>query len=266
MKEEKTSTAAHVVAPVEGFSLISNDTLFALYRNLLKCRREGAKGKRRKDANTWPFDAAAVALASKLFADDTVIADSHNPVFQLLRGEASKVDHRQTVLNGASGAEFSIQPQIAVGVALAHKTKKTGRIAVVFGSDDAAEAWGDTLEIARTHRLPMVFAWDSGDQETNHGLSRRRRNTHEFEPGSELAQITADGNDVVAMYRVAHEAVERARRDRGPTLIECMPFRFGGSKHRDPIANMESYLRGKGLLRRGLKQELMDELARKSQE
>jgi Dehydrogenase E1 component len=66
------------------------------------------------------------------------------------------------------------------------------------------------------------------------------------------------------MYRVAHEAVDRARRDRGPTLIECIAFRLAGRRHQDSVATMEDYLRGKGLLRRGLKQEILEAIARES--
>jgi pyruvate dehydrogenase E1 component alpha subunit len=263
MNEKKTSTDQRVDAPVEEFSLISNETLFALYRNLLKCRMNSPRGNSRPVAHTWPFDAAAVAMASKLLPEDTVVSDSAHPALLTCKAPR-RPGGTQARLTGVSEAGFSINLQTAIGAALAHRTKKTGRISVVFAGNDHGDAWTDALEITRIHRLPIIFVWDSKNHETNHGHSRRTRHAIDAEPGTELAHITADGNDVVAMYRVAHEAVERARRDRGPTLIECIPFRFGGSKHRDPLANMESYLRGKGLLRRGLKQELMEETARKS--
>jgi pyruvate dehydrogenase E1 component alpha subunit len=262
MKKKKTSTDQRVEAPVEEFSIIPHETLLALYRNLLRLRMNGANGKRRPTGNAWPFDAATIAVAAKLLAEDTVIADAHNSVFDLLHGGTPKDGRSPAKPDGAAGIEFSMQLQMAVGAALAHKTKKTGKISVTFASNDRGDAWADALEVARIHRLPMVFVWNSNHRETNREPARRKRPAIDLEPGTELAQITADGNDIVAMYRVAHEAVERARRDRGPTLIECIPFRFGGSKHRDPIANMESYLRGKGLLRRGLKQELLEEIAR----
>jgi TPP-dependent pyruvate/acetoin dehydrogenase alpha subunit len=67
-----------------------------------------------------------------------------------------------------------------------------------------------------------------------------------------------DGHDAVAVYRVAHEAIDRARRNRGATLIECASFRVKGlrGKHADAVANIERYLRGKGMLKRGMKSEI----------
>jgi TPP-dependent pyruvate/acetoin dehydrogenase alpha subunit len=84
--------------------------------------------------------------------------------------------------------------------------------------------------------------------------------------------ISVDGNDAVAIYRVASESISRARQGRGPTLIDCQSFRiFGSSRvplpkanpssgngrsvvipagmNDDPITNMEQYLSRKGLFR-----------------
>jgi pyruvate dehydrogenase E1 component alpha subunit len=61
-----------------------------------------------------------------------------------------------------------------------------------------------------------------------------------------------DGNDVVAVYRVATEAIVHARKGNGPTLIEC---RFDRSEAHDPILKMEAYLLRKGLFSEELKIE-----------
>ena len=92
----------------------------------------------------------------------------------------------------------------------------------------------------------------------------RKANGAELEPGTELARIIVDGHDVVGSYRVAHEAVERARKGRGATLIECTVFRIPGQRRQDAIASMEQYLRGKGLLERGMKQRMIEEIAREA--
>jgi pyruvate dehydrogenase E1 component alpha subunit len=87
--------------------------------------------------------------------------------------------------------------------------------------------------------------------------------------------ITVDGNDVVAVYRVAQEAIARARRGQGPTLIEAKTYRWYGHseidpakyrdpaeverwKAKDPIAGMEKYLIAKGLFSAAWKQEIVD--------
>jgi TPP-dependent pyruvate/acetoin dehydrogenase alpha subunit len=56
-----------------------------------------------------------------------------------------------------------------------------------------------------------------------------------------------DGNDVVAVYRVASEAIAHARKGHGPTLIDCRL-----SIPADPLQNMRNYLIGKGLDARAL--------------
>jgi len=71
----------------------------------------------------------------------------------------------------------------------------------------------------------------------------------DLEPGTELPRIAVDGHDAVASYRVAHEAIERARRDRGPTLMECTAFRVNGRSQQNSVAMMKAYLRAKGLLK-----------------
>ncbi len=87
--------------------------------------------------------------------------------------------------------------------------------------------------------------------------------------------ITVDGNDVVAMYRVAYEAIQRARNGGGPTLIEAKTYRWHGHssidaakyrapaevetwKERDPIAAMERYLTRRNLFTPEWKQTIME--------
>ena len=54
--------------------------------------------------------------------------------------------------------------------------------------------------------------------------------------------LTVDGSDAVAVYRVASEAIDHARKGDGPTLIECLRPRSA-----NPLLNMEKYLIRKGL-------------------
>jgi hypothetical protein len=244
------------------FSLISNDTLLKLYGGLLK--RQGSPkasiGKRRAQPHGWAFDAAAVAIANDLLSDDTVIAGEAAAVLGIFRGGISK-DRR---VSAAPGPEFSLELDRALGAALAHKTTKSGKVSVVFGGGQRGQVWTDALEIARAHRLPIVFVSELIESEVRGNSRSRKHDRASLEPGTELPHIVVDGNDVVASYRVAHEAIDRARRDRGPTLIECTAFRIGGRNQRNPIANMENYLRGKGLLTRGLKLQMLERAGRDS--
>jgi pyruvate dehydrogenase E1 component alpha subunit len=234
---DKTKNGAGYVE--QEFSLISNETLLELYRGLLKGRMPG------RDRG-WEFDAAAVAVAKDLCADDTVIADGAADVLRMMpvNGRGSSRDLRV----------FARELERAVGSALVQKTRKNGKVTVVFGGAKHGQAWSDVLETARTHRLPLIFVSELQEQETQARRGARKSNGGELEPGTEMARIIVDGHDVVGSYRVAHEAIERARKDRGPTLIECAAFRIAGQRRRDAIAAVEKYLRGKGLLERGTRQ------------
>ncbi|MGA3136616.1 MAG: thiamine pyrophosphate-dependent enzyme [Terracidiphilus sp.] len=91
--------------------------------------------------------------------------------------------------------------------------------------------------------------------------------------------ITVDGNDIVAVYRVASEAIAHARKGNGPTLIECQTGRsdghseIGSGKFRDPaeverwkagdpILKMEKYLIRKGLFSEEFKKQIAGEFSK----
>src|SRR3989442_1088418 len=94
-----------------------------------------------------------------------------------------------------------------------------------------------------------------------------------------LPGIQVDGNDVLAVYAVAREAVDRARAGEGPTLIECVTYRLGvhttaddPTKYRaeeevraweqkDPLTRFRAYLEKKDLLEDGLEQRVDEEIA-----
>jgi len=226
---------------------------------VLRKGANGANGARREHATGWAFDAAAVAVAKDLTAEDLLIAEGGAAALHALRGALANNGRR----SHAGEPAFAPALERAVGAALAHKTKKSGRVAVVFGGGDGG-VWDETLEIARAHGLPMIFVSDARETEQRGKRKGRAHEPAELEPGTELPHIVVDGNDVVAAYRVAHEAIDRARRGRGPTLIECIAFRVAERRQQDCVASMEHYLRGKGLMRRGLKQELLETMARQS--
>jgi pyruvate dehydrogenase E1 component alpha subunit len=231
------------------FSLISNETLLELYRGLLKARMPGRDGG-------WEFDAAAVAVAKDLCAGDAVIADGAAKALRMM-----PVNGRRP---SGDAQAFARELERAVGSALVQKTRKNGKVTVVFGGAKHGQAWSNALETARVHRLPMVFAAELQEELLPARRSAKKTNGTGLEPGTEMARITVDGHDVVGSYRVAHEAIERARKDRGPTLIECTAFRIAGQRRQDSIAAMEQYLRLKGLLERGTKRDMLKAVARES--
>ncbi len=256
MKKKSTSRPADesTLGEKKEFSLISNETLLGLYRNLLKCRwveeRSGAKGN---SAKGW--EAATVGVAMDLVAEDIICHDDTGLLASFLRVETPAT--LRSAANGDGSADGFRQ---LLGAALFEKTRKSGKIAVAFWRQGDSEGWNNALDAARNHSLPAIFVCQTQ-------LLQRRpapRNGKVLVEEDGLPRIVVDGADVVAVYRVAHEAIERARRDRGPTLIECSRFAVDGQQQRrfDSVANMESYLRSKGLLDRATKAQILEETAR----
>ena len=79
--------------------------------------------------------------------------------------------------------------------------------------------------------------------------------------GHWLPGITVDGNDVVAVYRAARTAVERARRGWGPTLIEVKTYRF--REHVGPNYDIDQGYRTQAELDRWMAKEPVGGLARR---
>jgi len=173
---------------------------------------------------------------------------------------------------------IAAQLNIATGVALANKMKKNGKIAVAFSGDGSTSLgfWHEALNFAGVQDLPIIFACQNNLWAESVSLKLQTK----VEDIALKAQaygfpgITVDGNDVVAVYRVASEAIARARRGGGPTLIECKTYRWYGHseidpakyrdpeeverwKAKDPILNMEKYLTGKGLYSEDLKLDVV---------
>jgi pyruvate dehydrogenase E1 component alpha subunit len=198
----------------EGFSLISNATLKALYAELKKSRRTAKGGA---------YDALPAGVLMDLTDGDMLAADG-------------------TGLDAA------------VGAALLAKSHKSRKVSVIFGEADAKE-FQDAVVTAKQYALPLVFvsrAHGVDEKEAARAIRRdaKKRKPVKVEPAvGYLPRMHVDANDVVAVYRVAHEAIDRARRGRGATWIEGIPFKPEGKRLKaDAVAGMELYLRGKGLL------------------
>jgi len=121
---------------------------------------------------------------------------------------------------------------IAVGAALGFKMKGEDRVAVPFFGDAASNTgnFHESLNMASIWKLPVVFALENN----HYGVSTNIRDNVNIEDLSLRAVsygmpgVRVDGNDVLAVYRAATEAVARARRGEGPTLLVTETYRVEG--------------------------------------
>jgi len=121
---------------------------------------------------------------------------------------------------------------VATGCALAFRIRGERRVAVGwFG--EGASARGDAHEsmtLAGTRRLPVVFVCDNNQwaYSTPTHLEYATEHVADRAEAYGFEGVVVDGTDVLAVYREAKRAIERAREGGGPTLLECLTLRMEG--------------------------------------
>jgi acetoin:2,6-dichlorophenolindophenol oxidoreductase subunit alpha len=188
--------------------------------------------------------------------------------------------------NGVVGAGIPI----AAGAALAAQMKGEDRVAVSFTGDGASDigSFHESLNLAALWDLPTICVVE------NNGYADfiAQRDHQRIEKISDRAAaygmpgVTVDGNDVIAVYLAMEEAVDRARAGGGPTLLECVTYRWRGHfegdpqpyrtqdeveewKQRDPLKIAEASLRERDalsdeereLMVAGIRQEIQEAVA-----
>jgi TPP-dependent pyruvate/acetoin dehydrogenase alpha subunit len=121
---------------------------------------------------------------------------------------------------------------VAVGCALAFRIREEKRVAVAW-SGEGAMARGDAHEgmnFAGVRKLPVVFICDNNQwaYSTPTHLGYATEHVADRAQAYGFEGIVVDGTDVLAVYREAKRAIEKARAGGGPTLIECVTLRMEG--------------------------------------
>lgn len=279
-------------------ALLDADKLQQLYVTMLRCRMIAEKAGLSVKEGKFPADiasgheAAAVGALSNLLAEDCVACGHSDFIARFIRGVPLKLiffqlyarqagteerwlvsaRRRASAVMIAPGFTPSAQLNLVTGVAWAHKMRKSPSVAVAFSGHDSVSLgfWRQAVRFSAVYQLPIVHVVenDAGDE----SLSARLRAP--AEPSYGLPTFIVDGNDVVAVYRVAQEAIWRARQGHGPALIECQTCRWSirsqtdsFTRHpaigerdslADPISRMEMYLEQKRLWSEKWKRRLME--------
>jgi TPP-dependent pyruvate/acetoin dehydrogenase alpha subunit len=153
---------------------------------------------------------------------------------------------------------------VATGCALAFRIREEPRVALGwFGEGSSAR--GDTHEsmtFAGTRELPIVFVCDNNQwaYSTPTHLEYATEHVADRAEAYGFEGVVVDGTDVLAVYREAKRAIEKARAGGGPTLLECLTLRMEGHAvhddafyvpkvmferwaERDPIERYRAWLR-----------------------
>jgi TPP-dependent pyruvate/acetoin dehydrogenase alpha subunit len=121
---------------------------------------------------------------------------------------------------------------VAVGMALAFRIREEPRVAITWTGEGAA-ARGDAHEamnFAGVRNLPVVFVIDNNQwaYSTPTHLEYACQHLADRAAAYGFDGVVVDGTDVLAVYREAKAAIEKAREGGGPTLLECLTLRMEG--------------------------------------
>ena len=175
----------------------------------------------------------------------------------------------------------------AVGIGYGINYREEKDVVMAFFGDGATSEgdFHEALNFAGVFQTPVIFVCQNNQWAIS--VPRKRQTASETLAQKALAYgvpgIQVDGNDVLATYVAASEAVERARNGEGPTLIEAVTYRMSvhttaddpkkyrseeeveAWKKRDPIERFQKYLKDKGLLDEEKIEEIESQIKEKIQ-
>jgi TPP-dependent pyruvate/acetoin dehydrogenase alpha subunit len=287
-----------VLEPELDSELYPREVLLGLYHMLLKCRMCDEKARilfrQAKFAGNFYSgvgqEGTEVGTAYSLRPDDWIAPSHRDWTSNIIKGAPLKSCFAQIYAKATSPDRgrsspahmgypelhvitpaSSIAGQLGVGTGVALGLKKLGHdsVVVAFFGDGATSFGGfhEALNFAGVHKLPVLYVCQNNLWAESVPLRLQtaltdladRAKAYGF-PG-----ISVDGNDVLAVYEAATQAIARARAGEGPTLLECKTYRWYGHseidpakyrtkeeveawKKRDPVATFERKLRELGML------------------
>lgn len=155
----------------------------------------------------------------------------------------------------------------AVGAALSAKVRQTSQVAVAFFGEGAASfgAVHEAMNLAAIWKLPVVFVCENNrySQSTPVEYAVAVSNIADRAAAYRMPGVIVDGQDVIAVWEAAVQAIQRARAGQGPSLIECKTYRYYGHHQGDDTRRYrtkqeEAAAREKDCLKRFREQVLTD--------
>jgi pyruvate dehydrogenase E1 component alpha subunit len=204
-------------------------------------------------------EAVAVGVCTALQADD-IIFSTHRPVGHgiakgmTLRSIAAEIMGKAEGCAGGKGGQMHLTDvsvgmmpsnaivganiPIATGAALGFKLRGEERVAISFFGDGAANigAFHEGINLAAVKDAPVVFVCENNQYaaSTHISLTMKIENIADRAGSYGIPGVVVDGMDVIAVREMTEQAVDRARRGKGPTLIEAKTYRFMGHSRGDP--------------------------------
>jgi pyruvate dehydrogenase E1 component alpha subunit len=268
---------------------LSNEQLKTMFRYMLLARRADERMlnmQRQGRIGTFPqasgHEAISMGAAFGLEKEDWLV-----PAYRELAGMLYRGWPLETILLYWNGFEegakvpegvndlpmcVPVASQLlhAAGIGMAMNIKKEKHVVVTFFGDGSSSE-GDcheALNFASVFNAPVVFICLNNQYAISVPIHRQMKNATIAQRAIAYGMpgVRVDGNDVLAVYAATQEAVERAKRGEGPTLIECLtyrttphttaddPKRYRSDEEskkwhqREPLLRFAKYLEAKGIM------------------
>ena len=121
---------------------------------------------------------------------------------------------------------------LAVGAGLAFSLQEKDNVSVAFFGDGATNegVFYESLNVAALRKLAVIFICENNLYATHMHISKCLANTDICKKAEAFGvpAVRVDGNNVIEVFNVAKKAIEDARCGKGPTLMECMTYRWRG--------------------------------------
>jgi 2-oxoisovalerate dehydrogenase E1 component len=277
---------------------LPKDQLLKLFEEMLRIRRceeqlvrSHQRGLIHGACHTYiGQEAVAVGVCAHLGKDDTVFSTHRGHGHALAKGVkpvqliAELYGRESGVSRGRGGSMHLFAPEVgmmgtsgivgpcilqAAGAGYSSMLLGSGLVGVAFFGDGAVNngAFHEGLNLASIWKLPTLFVCENNQYATEVPFEYAAGNPSVFDRAAAYGMhgFELDGNDVLAIHQVAGEAIERARKGGGPTLLECKTYRtrphaegmgdFGYRtreeveewKNRCPIQRLKKYLLDRSL-------------------
>src|SRR5438270_8166317 len=266
---KKTSPRKQKSEP-EVLPVLNDAKLKELYATMVKCRMLAQQLRRDHTENSsnsaLGFEAALVGAGAHLLAKDSIAMEHSSFVASLIKGTplhsilARNKEHESG--NGASNAIPSAHDGNAVAslrmgtvLELAAQMKDNRAVTLMFCMRNPETLIFDpaAMAVGATQKLPLVCLVASSIDSPLQLPNQVASGPYIGADPTFYPRIPVDGCDVVGVFRVAQEAIRRAREGHGPAVIECLTARSSAQDEsaqylaQDPISFMEQYLRRRNL-------------------
>ncbi len=241
-------------------SELNSETMLWMYSVMVTIRRFEEQSRREADAgklrgmhSSEGQEAVPTGICAHLRDDDYVLGTHRSHHHCIAKGVdlsemMAELQGKSTGTNGGKGGTMHIADitkgmlgangvvgsniPVATGVGLSASVRGTDQVSVVFFGDGASSqgVLHESMNLASVWKLPTIFVCENNRyaESTPFEYTVAGGSVSNRAAGYDMPGVTVDGQSVLEVFEVAGEAVARARKGEGPTLIEAQTYRYGG--------------------------------------